>query len=305
MSATQTQQVLIVGPGRVGLALARAHRAAGDAVHLHGRSAGPWQAMAAAMGASPSLSGESAGPDPQTLAGPALEADLVLLTVPDDLLGEVSAQLAAHPGLRPSCVVHCSGLHGLAELEPWAAPGRCLAALHPVMPFPPIDEPSAAVREPLRGCPVTVLTRGDPGAALEVVRRWGAHPVPWQEGADRVRYHLGLCLAANHLTALLQQAESMLRPAVGDAARALTAGLAAAAVEAVATHGAEQALTGPVVRGDVHTLRAHLHALSADERRRYLADLVPVLDLARRSGRLSAERVAELGIQLGLDQEAT
>jgi predicted short-subunit dehydrogenase-like oxidoreductase (DUF2520 family) len=60
-----------------------------------------------------------------------------------------------------------------------------------------------------------------------------------------------------------------------------------AAVDNVEDLGAEAALTGPVARGDVETVRGHLGALSEADRDAYLA-------LARRAYELSGRHDPDL-----------
>ncbi len=63
-------------------------------------------------------------------------ADLVLLTVPDDVLPGLVAGLAATgAALDGRLVAHASGRHGLAVLEPAVRAGALPLALHPVMTF--------------------------------------------------------------------------------------------------------------------------------------------------------------------------
>src|SRR5580658_4094819 len=62
--------------------------------------------------------------------------DLVLLTVPDDALaGLVSGLAATGAPLAGRLIVHASGRHGLAVLDPATRHGALPLALHPVMTF--------------------------------------------------------------------------------------------------------------------------------------------------------------------------
>ena len=96
--------------------------------------------------------------------------------------------------------------------------------------------------------------------------------------ADRVAYHAAATVASNHLVALLGQA-ARLADAAGVPPAALLP-LVRATLENVETLGAEAALTGPVARGDVDTVRRHLDVLHDDEQPAYRA-------LAEQARRLS------------------
>jgi predicted short-subunit dehydrogenase-like oxidoreductase (DUF2520 family) len=288
---------LVLGPGKAGRALALAHRRTGDDVRLVGRRSGDWQAWAEGEGiegrclaasTDASNGGETVG-DALGLRADEHPATLVL-AVPDDGLAALVTLLdeaSVHAGL----VAHVSGLHGVEALAPLAAHGAATAALHPMLQFVDPDKDVVA----LATAQVTVDCSGpDRVAAHACVARWGATAVDLPHGIDRRRYHLGLAVASNHVTALFAMAEDLLRPAFGEAARTQVARMAGRAVAAAEAYGAEQALTGPVVRGDVRTIAAHLAALEPEERTRYAGMLEAVVALAERSGRLDAARAAEL-----------
>ncbi len=94
----------------------------------------------------------------------------------------------------------------------------------------------------------------------------------------RVAYHASAAIAANHLVALLGQAERVAGGA-GVPTEAIMS-LAEGALAGAARVGTAEALTGPVARGDWPTVAAHLAALAPDERPAYEA-------LARQALRLA------------------
>lgn len=284
---------LVFGPGKAGRALALAHRRAGDDVRLVGRLRGAWQDWAEAEGIECACLPASADADSVVDALGLRSGErpaTLLLAVPDDGLATLVTLLdeaSVHAGLA----AHVSGLHGVEALAPLAAHGASTAALHPVLQFVAPEKDILA----LASAQVTVeCDLQDRAAAHACVARWGATPVDLPHGIDRRRYHLGLAVASNHVTALFAMAEDLLRPAFGDAARARVARMAGHAIAAAEAHGADQALTGPVVRGDVRTIAAHLAALAPEERAAYAGLLEAVVALAERSGRLDAVRAAEI-----------
>ena len=74
--------------------------------------------------------------------------------------------------------------------------------------------------------------------------------------------------------------------AVNRGARRALAPLTAASVANEAAQGAVASLTGPIVRGDVETIRRHIAALAADPEAlaAYRALSLPAIELARSSG---------------------
>lgn len=194
-------------------------------------------------------------------------ADLIVIATPDAEIAAVAEQLASTVRSE-TLVIHLSGARGLDALD--ALPGRT-GALHPLQTFPARFEARVVAGS---WCAVT----GDPDVEI-LARELGMTPFSVPD-ADRARYHAAACVASNHLVALMAQVE-----AIAVAPREAFGPLVRATVEHVVAMGSAAALTGPVARGDVETVRAHLGAIPTAEREAYLA-------LARRAAVL-AGRAAE------------
>jgi predicted short-subunit dehydrogenase-like oxidoreductase (DUF2520 family) len=191
-------------------------------------------------------------------------ADLVLLAVPDDVLPGLVRGLAAAGGFRPAqIVVHTSGAHGVAVLAPAAEHGVLPLALHPVMTFTGRQEDVAR----LAACSVGVTATAGDEAAWSVgealVVEMGAEPVRVAEDV-RPLYHAALAHGANHLVTLVRDCVETMEQAGIRPAERLVAPLLSAALDNALRHG-DRALTGPVARGDVETLRSHLRVLAATD----------------------------------------
>jgi predicted short-subunit dehydrogenase-like oxidoreductase (DUF2520 family) len=270
----------VIGAGRVGAVLATALRQAGHAV-------------VAAAGSSPAtrMRLETLLPDlsPQPPVAVARAAELLLLAVPDDALGELVEQLAADGGIRPGqVVVHTSGRHGTGVLAPAAELGALTIALHPAMTFTGTD----LDLERLAGC-VLGLTAGPRGRVVgeQLATDIGARVVLVPE-EQRSRYHAALAHGANHLATLVVQSMDLLRASGSTDPAAVLRPLLQAALDNSLAYG-DAALTGPVVRGDARTVAAHLAALEdADPgtRAAYRAMAAATADRAVADGRLDGER---------------
>jgi predicted short-subunit dehydrogenase-like oxidoreductase (DUF2520 family) len=240
----------VVGAGRVGTALAAALRRAGHRL----------AAVAAVSDASlrrveRTLPGTPVRPPDEVVAA----ADLVLLTVPDDVLPGIVAGLAeAGVPVAGRLLAHTSGLHGLAVLDPAVRRGALPLALHPVMTF--TGRPDDVDRLAGISFGVTAPERLRPAAEALVVEMRG-EPVFIAE-SSRALYHAALAGAANHLVTQVAAAADQLRAAgVANPERMLGPLLSAALDNALRLGDA--ALTGPVVRGDAQTVASHLDALRA------------------------------------------
>jgi predicted short-subunit dehydrogenase-like oxidoreductase (DUF2520 family) len=264
----------VVSAGRVGAVVGAAWAAAGH--HVVGTSG---VSRASLKRAATLLPGVPLLPPDEVVAG----ADLALLAVPDDVLPGLVRGLAAAGSFRPGqIVVHTSGAHGVAVLAPAAEHGVLPLALHPVMTFTGRTEDVAR----LASCSVGVTAAAGEEAAWNVgealVVEMGGEPVRIAEEV-RPLYHAALAHGANHLVTLVRDCVDTLERAGIRPAERLVAPLLSAALDNALRHG-DRALTGPVSRGDVETVRTHLRELGAADTD--LADAYRVL--ARRTARRAA-----------------
>jgi predicted short-subunit dehydrogenase-like oxidoreductase (DUF2520 family) len=271
-------RVGVVGAGRVGITLAAALGRAGHEIAAVSAvsEASVWRARRR-------LPGVAIRPPPDVVAA----ADLVLLTVPDDMLPGLVAGLAATgAALEGRLVAHTSGRHGLAVLDPAGRAGALPLALHPVMTF--TGRPEDLDR--LAGISFGVTAPDSLRLAAEaLVVEMGGEPVFIAE-EHRGLYHAALAGAANHLVTLVVQAADLLREAgVAEPGRMLGPLLQAALDNALDLGDA--ALTGPVARGDADTVASHVGALRAAAPQAlpaYLALARLTADRALAAGTLSA-----------------
>lgn len=216
-----------------------------------------------------------------------ITADVVLLAVADDAIAEVSSRWAAvlskPVGRERMIVFHLSGSLDARVLDAWAARGAATASVHPVRSF----ATHAADCSGLTGVACGIET-GDDGTrtVLEsLLKRTGARPFRIAPG-KKALYHLAAVLASNASLALWDEAIARFEEAdlsLVDAT-ALTDSLVRGTLANMVRLGAEAALTGPVVRGDVSALRRHHAAIeSIEDRLFYVVLMRRTLDLARRA----------------------
>ena len=184
----------------------------------------------------------------------ARSCDLLLLTVPDDMLENVVTMLSAAGAIRAGqYVAHTSGRHGIAVLQAAADRGAHVFAMHPAMTFTGTDIDLGR----LPGCVFGVTAGQDTRALAEqIVADLGGRPV-WVPEDRRTLYHAGLAHGANHLVTLVAQAMDLLRASGATDPASTLRPLLSAALDNALSYG-DAALTGPIVRGDVNTVRAHL-----------------------------------------------
>ncbi len=253
--------IALVGAGRVAQALGPALRRAGYRI---------LEVVARDRTASRARAGRLArqvGARVATLAEARLRADLVWLLVPDDAIAEWAQQLARRGEWEGKSALHSSGALGSDRLAPLRRRGAAVASLHPLMTFARSSAPS------LQGIPFAV--EGDAaavGVARRIARDLGGSAFLVRKHAKPL-YHAWGMFTSPLLVAVLALAERVGRKAgVPDPGRAAQA-ILRQTLKNYLESGAAAAFTGPIVRGDVATLRAHLRALRSlpEARAAYLA----------------------------------
>ena len=236
-------RVFVIGAGKAGRALAHAMRVGGvEVVGLHGRRPDH---------------GITSGAWPATVA----LANVVLVTVRDAELDGVLRELRSAAALaRGTVVLHASGTAEPQALDELRTDGHPGGTFHPLLP---LTDPTRAT-EQLRRAWIGI--DGDAGAravSRGLAAAIGARVLEIPAGA-KASYHAAAVIASNFPVVLLALAARVLTQAGVDeeVARGALATLMTAAAENASASAPSAALTGPVARGDVETVRAHLAALS-------------------------------------------
>jgi predicted short-subunit dehydrogenase-like oxidoreductase (DUF2520 family) len=249
-----SDRIFVMGAGRAGLGLARALRASGvEVVGLHGRAGGGGAALASPEDR------VSTGSIPRDVLR---RATVVLVTVRDAQMDDALREVASAAPSEETIILHASGSAEPAALAELRAGGWSCGTFHPLVPL------SDPARAPAMLSGSWIGIDGDPpacerGAALAA--RLGAHVLSIPPG-EKSRYHAAAVVASNFPAVLLSIGERLLA-ATGVpeqvAGRALRP-LFHAAAENLRGRTAADALTGPIVRGDVETVRRHLVSLAGD-----------------------------------------
>lgn len=281
--ATRKLSIGVVGAGRVGAVLAVSLREAG-----HEITAVAGESDASRIRIETLLPGVPV--DKPTAV--ARSCDLLLLTVPDDSLDNVVRMLVASGAIRSGqYLVHTSGHHGLEVLRPALEIGAHGAAMHPAMTFTGTEVDLGR----LVGCVFGVTCEtAQRSMAADLVDDLGG-TVVWVAEENRTLYHAALAHGANHLVTLVAQAMELLRTAGSEDPAATLRPLLTAALDNALTYG-DAALTGPIVRGDVDTVRAHVSTLLTTSPRSTLESYVAMaratVNDAVVDGRLEPRRAA-------------
>ena len=250
--------VAIIGAGRVGSSVG----------FLLARAGYPVTAVAAQTAASVEkalefIKGGGYPADAQKASG----ADIVFITTPDRTIRDVCEELSREGGLKPGAlVVHMSGAHSLDLLDAAKAAGAYRAVIHPLQSVPSREQG-------VRNLPGSFFRiEADPEAlqlAKDLVKALGgvelALPKWTPDGGSASLYHAGAVVVSNYFVALIDFGLKFYEALGADRNEALQAvmPLVKGTLKNIETLGIPAALTGPIVRGDVDTIRGHLEAMRA------------------------------------------
>jgi len=244
-------KIAIVGAGNLGSALAVSLREAGYAVsEIVSREGKSSRQRARALA-------RRVGARATTASKPEISASVVWFCVPDQEIAACARDLAAAVSWQEKIAIHSSGALSSDELAVLARRGAKVASAHPLMTFVPGVTPS------LVG--VSYAVEGDAAAvraAQRIIASMGGRAFPIRK-KDKVAYHAWGTFASPLLTALLAMSERVAESAgVSRAeARRRVLPIVRQTVENYAERGSALGFSGPIVRGDVATVRQHLKVL--------------------------------------------
>ncbi len=289
--------VAIIGAGRVGSAVGFLLNKAGYSVAgVAARTLASAEKAAAFIGA---------GIPTADAVQAASQADIVFITTPDRVIKSIGETLAAGGRLKAgSMIVHTSGAHTLDLLDAVKACGSHRAVLHPLQSL-------ASREEGVRNLPGSYFRiEADPGAvetAQSLVRALGgielAMPKWKSDSESAALYHAGAVAVSNYFVALIDYGLKFYEALGADKKEALKAvlPLIRGTLHNMETLGIPDALTGPIMRGDVETVRQHLAAMRG--RTPHLVGLYRSLAqqtvaVAKEKGSITAETAEEFLKQL-------
>lgn len=226
----------------------------------------------------------------------AQDSEILFVTTPDDVIFSVLEELKRGTLPENLCVVHCSGALSAFDLP--SVEGIYRASFHPLQSFSGSEVSFRGLAVAMDGEEYALGVLKELGNLLEVVPLF----VPPE---DRKLYHSAACMASNYLITLLAVAEAFfLRWTASEKdARNAIYPLVKESIENFKKQGPADALTGPIARGDLQTIVRHLEALDGKPKELYRSLGLATLDLAARSGKITAEQIDQISKVLKREEQ--
>ena len=187
------------------------------------------------------------------------ESDVIFITVPDGTISSVFSQLKGC-GISGKTICHCSGAmtenEAFGELSSLGAYG---CSIHPLFPVSSKYESYKELKDAF------FCLEGD----TEAVETWKelftgfGNPVRVISGDTKKEYHAACAISSNLVCALAAESIGLMEKCGFSEEEALAAlsPLAVANIKKVFSAGPVNALTGPVERCDISTVKKHLDCL--------------------------------------------
>ena len=186
-----------------------------------------------------------------------LKGQVVWFCVPDAEIARAAASVSTKFQAKGKIALHSSGALGSDELDALRDRGAAVASVHPLMTF------VRGSRPPFAGVPFAI--EGDRKAvqvARQIVLDLGGNPYSIRK-KDKAAYHAWGAFTSPLLTALLATGEGVAMMAGVDrkSARKRMMPILLQTLANYASFGPAGAFSGPIVRGDVDTVKRHLGTL--------------------------------------------
>jgi predicted short-subunit dehydrogenase-like oxidoreductase (DUF2520 family) len=183
-------------------------------------------------------------------------SEAIAITTQDRVIQDVAAEINTKADrLDGKLIFFTSGADPSSILQPLDKKGAFLGSLHPLQTFPDIDSAIGVLQD------TCIFIEGDKDA-IPILRHLGDHigaKVYVIAGKDKVLYHLSAVFVCNLLSALFYSSKGLMEKINIDFEPFLP--IIRATLKNIESKGPLAALTGPIVRGDVKTVKAHLASI--------------------------------------------
>lgn len=192
---------------------------------------------------------------------------IIFIATPDDVIRDVWREIKNY-SIQGKIIGHFSGSLSSAVFSGREQAGAAGCSVHPMYAF----SSKFTSYEKLDQVPFTA--EGDKKAvlAVESVFRQAGNPVTVIQPENKVRYHAAASMVSNMMVGLYQMSVDMLVSCGFDevAAREIVEPLVRENMENVLQKSPVEALTGPIERNDICTVKRHLYVLGKEEKTVYV-----------------------------------
>jgi len=187
-------------------------------------------------------------------------SDIIGITTPDDSIQEVATNLSSTTAKWDEKIIfHMSGVHSSEILSSLKNKGATICSVHPMYPF---DDPHHAAAN-LNQAFFTLEGNGKRLHQIKELLEMSGLSWTTINGKEKILYHTAASLLSNYMVTLLHVGFHMLQDVgISEKKRLeISQPLVQRTLDNIFRSGTEKALTGPIARGDLETVKKHIQRL--------------------------------------------
>lgn len=214
------------------------------------------------------------------------EADIIFITTNDDAIPFVVKDIAENCDINEGQVfIHTSGSLPSKVFEPLEIKGGIGISIHPLQT---VASPAEGIKNIMGSLFAIEGNIKAYDIALELVKALDGQPF-FIDSDKKPLYHLAAVVACNYFVTLINTSMKIFENVNIDNEKGLTGilKLVRGTINNIEKIGPKQALTGPIARGDIHTIEGHIQAM-----KRYMPEL---LEFYKVLGSMTVEVAIEKG----------
>lgn len=235
------------------------------------------------------------------------ESDIIFITTNDDSIKKVADEISSSELiLNKKVICHMSGALDSTIFTELKEKGATTASLHPMYPFSNIEQSAKQLQN------ANFSLEGD-GEYFESIRKLlEKTSITYQEieTNKKILYHTAACIASNYLVSLLNTSIDMLKSVGFEEKKALSMlkTLVSQTINDIFEFGPQDALTGPISRGDIDTVCRHLEKLKETDNEEWLKLYqilgLSTLNIAKNKGEINENILKKLEKELNENEKS-
>lgn len=229
------------------------------------------------------------------------DSDIIFITTNDDSIKKVADEISSSDLILDKKVIcHMSGALDSTIFIKLKEKGATTASLHPMYSFSNVEQSSKQLHN------ANFSLEGNGGYLEKITRLLEKTSINFQqiETDKKTLYHASACIASNYLVSLLNTSVDMLKYVGFDEKKALAMlkPLVIQTINDTFEFGPQDALTGPISRGDVDTVYRHLEKLKKTDNKNWMEIYqllgLRTLDMTKNKGKIDENILNKLEREL-------
>jgi predicted short-subunit dehydrogenase-like oxidoreductase (DUF2520 family) len=194
-------------------------------------------------------------------------SNCIFICTPDDKIQQVCEEISTRSNLKQKSVIYFSGLKKISILDLAKKAGASVACMHPIKSFANVLQSVKTLSGTLYGITYDKEDMNIQAVINKLLNLLNGKSI-YVEDNKKALYHISACIASNFLVSLIDTAIETgklleLNPEIF--LNGLL-NLSEGTLKNIKKVGSKKALTGPIARGDLDTIKEHINSLKELDR---------------------------------------